>query len=283
MSSNNNFIPTLNSLITQADALMKSPPAANTDFLAITAFFNEAATIKCSLLAYYSSSSHVKFYHDCEQFISGLVIQFYFTDQWLSIFYVETTHLRAATSGNYNLTSDQILGGLEVLPPIRYRIDEDILMSSTLFSLVLSTMKSIPGSPKSSSGSSTAVTLKDTSITPDRSSSPSPTSGSASLVSSADWMIPSLTDPALFIELFPKMEGTLQDVVEIGDKITNMYCCTFNKSALHYGEAFCAICSGTLSHLAHSTKVICPCSACVQEGTECIFTGLSTECIACHK
>ncbi|KAK0465692.1 hypothetical protein IW261DRAFT_1574905 [Armillaria novae-zelandiae] len=45
MSSTNNSVPTLNSLVTRADALMKSPPAADADFLAITAFFNEAATI----------------------------------------------------------------------------------------------------------------------------------------------------------------------------------------------------------------------------------------------
>ncbi|KAK0487191.1 hypothetical protein IW261DRAFT_1558195 [Armillaria novae-zelandiae] len=154
-------------------------------------------------------------------------------------------------------------------------------MSSAPFSPVLSAMKSIPGSPKSASGSSTAVTLKDTSITPDRSGSPSPTSGSASL-------IPSSTDPAPFIELFAETEGTLQDAVEIGDQITDMYRHTFNKSALRFGETFCAICSGTPSHPAHecparSTKVIHPCSACVQEGTECIFARLSTECIACHK
>ncbi|KAK0462750.1 hypothetical protein IW261DRAFT_1428036 [Armillaria novae-zelandiae] len=128
MSSTTNSIPTLNSLVARVDVLIKSPPAADTDFLAITAFFNEAATIK---------------------FISGLVIQFHFTDQWLSVFRVETTRLQAATSGNYHLTGDQIL--------------------------VLSTTKSILGSPKSTSGSSTAVTLKDTSITPDRSGSSSPT------------------------------------------------------------------------------------------------------------
>ncbi|KAK0467395.1 hypothetical protein IW261DRAFT_1574220 [Armillaria novae-zelandiae] len=200
MSSTNNSVPTLNSLVTQADALMKSPPAADADFLAITVFFNEATTIKCSLLVYYSLSSHVNFYHDFEQFISGLVIQFHFTDQWLSVFCVETTRLQAAASGNYHLTSDQILGGLAVLPPIRYRIDKDILMSSALFSPVLSATKSIPGLPKSTSGGSTAVTLKDTSITPDRSGSPSPTSGSASLVSSADWTIPSSTDPVTCLQ-----------------------------------------------------------------------------------
>ncbi|KAK0485621.1 hypothetical protein IW261DRAFT_1559052 [Armillaria novae-zelandiae] len=288
MSSTNNPVPTLNSLVAWVDALMKSPPAADADFLAITAFFNEAATIKCSLLVYYSSSSCVNFYHDFEQFISGLVIQFHFTDQWLSVFHVETTRLWAAASGNYHLTGDQILGGLEVLPPIRYRIDEDILMSSAPFSPVLSATKSIPGSPKSTSGGSTAVTLKDASITPDRSGSPSPTSGSASPVSSADWTLPSSTDPAPFIKLFAETEGTLQDAVEIGDKITDMYRRTFNKSALRYGETFCAICSGTPSHPAHecpacSIKVIRPCSVCILEGTECIFAGLSTKCIACHK
>ncbi|KAK0487190.1 hypothetical protein IW261DRAFT_1558191 [Armillaria novae-zelandiae] len=46
MSSTNNSIPTLNSLVAQADALMKSPPVADADFLAITTFFNEAVTIK---------------------------------------------------------------------------------------------------------------------------------------------------------------------------------------------------------------------------------------------
>ncbi|KAK0464035.1 hypothetical protein IW261DRAFT_1427505 [Armillaria novae-zelandiae] len=136
MSSTNNSIPTLNSLVAQVDALMKSPPAADADFLAITAFFNKVATIK---------------------FISRLVIQFHFTDQWLSIFCVETTRLWAAASGNYHLTGDQILGELEVLPPIRYRIDEDILMSSTPFSPVLSATKSILGLPKSASGGSTAI------------------------------------------------------------------------------------------------------------------------------
>ncbi|KAK0474583.1 hypothetical protein IW261DRAFT_1568589 [Armillaria novae-zelandiae] len=246
MSSTNNSIPTLNSLIAWADALMKSPPAADTDFLVITVFFNEAVTIKCSLLVYYSSSSHVNFYHNFEQFISRLVIQFHFTDQWLSVFCVETTHLWTAANGSYHLTGDQILGGLEVL----------------------SATKSILGSPKSTSGGSPAVMLKDTSITPARSGSPSPTSGSASLVSSADWMIPSSMDPAPFIKPFAETEGTLQDMVKI-----DILCHLF-----WYSKP-----SGSRNVLLTPTKVTHPCSACIQEGTECIFTRLSTECIACHK
>ncbi|KAK0218875.1 hypothetical protein IW262DRAFT_1462407 [Armillaria fumosa] len=112
MSSNiNNSIPTLNSLVAKADALMKAPPAANTDFLAVTAFFNDVATVKCSLLAYYLSSSCIKFYQDFEQFISRLVFQFQFTGQWFSIFHVETTCLQAAVSGQYHLTGDVLGNG----------------------------------------------------------------------------------------------------------------------------------------------------------------------------
>ncbi|KAK0209654.1 hypothetical protein IW262DRAFT_1468592 [Armillaria fumosa] len=103
--------------------------------------------------------------------------------------------------------------------------------------------------------------------------------------------------PAPFIKLFAEKKGTLQDAIEIGDKITNMYRHTFNKVGLHYGEDFCAICSRTPSHPTHkcpacSAKAIHPCTPCLQAGTECIFAGLATECIfaglatecvACHK
>ncbi|KAK0212052.1 hypothetical protein IW262DRAFT_1467484 [Armillaria fumosa] len=67
-----------------------------------------------------------------------------------------------------------------------------------------------------------------------------------------------------------------------------MYHHTFNKSALHYDETFCVICSGPLSYPAHecptcSAKAIQPYAACMKEGTKCIYAGLSTECITCHK
>ncbi|KAK0218876.1 hypothetical protein IW262DRAFT_1462414 [Armillaria fumosa] len=147
---------------------------------------------------------------------------------------------------------------------------------------------SIPASPKSTGGDSTAITLKDDPVIPSRSGAPS--SRSASPVSSADWNIsmPSLVESAPFIKLFTEKKGTLQDMVKIGDKITNMYRCTFNRSAFCYSETFCDICSGTPSHPAHecpacSAKAIWPCAACLKEGTECIYARLSTECVACHK
>ncbi|KAK0216006.1 hypothetical protein IW262DRAFT_1464414 [Armillaria fumosa] len=251
-SSINSSIPTLNSLITKTDALMKAPLIVDAEFFTLTAFFNEAVTVK------------------------------------VSVIHIETTHLQSVISDQYQLTDDQILNRLEVLLLIRYRINDDILMSLAPFTLVLVPAMSIPASLKSTGGGSIAVTLKNNPVISDRSGAPSPRS--ASPVFSANWIISmsSLAESAPFIELFTEKKGTLQDMVEISDKITNMYCCTFNKSALHYGETFCAIWSGTLSHPAHkcpalSAKAIWPCAACMKEGTECIYAGLSTECIACHK
>ncbi len=54
-----------------------------------------------------------------------------------------------------------------------------------------------------------------------------------------------------FIEQFAEKEGTLKDAIQIGEKITDLYCCSFNKADLQYSNTFCAYCSGTPSHPAH--------------------------------
>ncbi|SJL18947.1 uncharacterized protein ARMOST_22550 [Armillaria ostoyae] len=104
---------------------------------------------------------------------------------------------------------------------------------------------------------------------------------SPSMVSSADWVLPSpvAAAPAPFIEQFAEKEGTLKDAVEIGKKISDLYHRSFNKADLHYGNSFCAYCSGTPSHPAHtcparSARAVRPCGPCLREGTECQ---------ACHK
>ncbi|KAK0491686.1 hypothetical protein IW261DRAFT_1413940 [Armillaria novae-zelandiae] len=147
-----NSVPTLKSLVDRADELMKSPPVESSRFPVLAAFFDEAAMVKCTFLAYYPSSAHI-------------------TD------------------------------GLEVL---------------LVISPVLGASKSIPGSPKSPDGGSTTVTLQaDAFVNQDQSASLSPRS--ASSASSVDWI------------------------------------------------------------------AIRACTPCVKAGTECIFAGLATECIACHK
>ncbi len=62
---------------------------------------------------------------------------------------------------------------------------------------------------------------------------------------------PVVTPSSAFIEQFAKKEGTLKDTVQIGEKITNLYHCSFNKVDLHYGDTFCAYCLGTPSHPTH--------------------------------
>ncbi|KAK0472378.1 hypothetical protein IW261DRAFT_1570967 [Armillaria novae-zelandiae] len=261
--NHSNSAPTLKSLIDCVDELMKSPPIESSRCPVLAAFFDEAAMVKCAFLVYYPSSARVNFHMDFESFLAGQIVQWGFTEQWASIFHIESSHLRIAASGPYSLSGDQITNGLEVLPVIRYQIDDDIQMSLAPFSPVLGASKSVPGSSKSPGGSSTTVTLQDNAF------APSP-------------------DPAPFIELFAEKQGTLQDAIEIGNKITDMYRRSFNKLGLCCDEDFCAFCSGTPSHPIHecparSAKAIHACTPCVKAGTKCIFAGLATECIACHK
>ncbi|KAK0479263.1 hypothetical protein IW261DRAFT_1420002 [Armillaria novae-zelandiae] len=110
-----NSVPTLKSLVDRADELMKSPPVESSRFPVLAAFFDEAAMVKCAFLVYYPSSARVNFYKDFESFLAGQIVQWGFTEQWASVFHVESSRLCIAASGPYSLSGDQITDGLEVL------------------------------------------------------------------------------------------------------------------------------------------------------------------------
>ncbi len=52
---------------------------------------------------------------------------------------------------------------------------------------------------------------------------------------------PVVAPSGAFIEQFAEKEGTLKDAVQIGDKITDLYCRSFNKAELRYGDNFAPI------------------------------------------
>ncbi|KAK0421585.1 hypothetical protein EV421DRAFT_1747225 [Armillaria borealis] len=274
-------IPSLVSLVTRADNVMRHPLELNALLPRVTAYFDEAAKVKFFIETYYPSALNEIFFKNFESVVEGCISRFNS---------IESDRIKASVSGRYSISGNQIVDAFATLPPLRIRVDDDIQMSSAPFTPVLATSKEVQTAPVSSDAASASAS-KDPE--PEiREETPLRDTGamSPSTVSSADWVLPSpvAAAPAPFIEQFAEKEGTLKDAVEIGEKITDLYRRSFNKADLRYGDSFCAYCSGTPSHPAHrcparSAKAVRPCGPCVREGTECNFAGLSSECAACHK
>ncbi|KAK0445254.1 hypothetical protein EV421DRAFT_1734928 [Armillaria borealis] len=249
---------------------MHHPLELNALLPCVTAYFDEAAKVKFYIETYYPSTLNEIFFMNFENIVEGCISQFNFCKTWDTMLQIESDHIKASISGHYSLSGNQIVDAFATLPPLRIRVDNDIQMLSAPFTPVLATSKEVQTAPE--------TPLRDTGAM------------SPSTVSSADWVLslPVAVAPAPFIEQFAQKEGTLKDAVEIGEKITDLYRRSFNKADLCYGDSFCAYCSGTPSHPAHtcpahSARAVCPCGPCLHEGTECYFAGLSSECQECHK
>ncbi|SJL16880.1 uncharacterized protein ARMOST_20410 [Armillaria ostoyae] len=283
-------IPSLVSLVTRADNVMRHPLELNALLPRVTMYFDEAAKVKFFIETYYPSALNEIFFKNFENVVEGCISRFNFRKTWETMLQIESNRIKASVSGRYSLSGTQIVDALATLPPLRIRVDDDIQMSSAPFTPVLASSKEVQTAPVSS-GAASASASKDPE--PEiREETPLRDTGavSPSTVSSADWVLPSpvAAASAPFIEQFAEKEGTLKDAVEIGEKITDLYRWSFNKADLRYGNSFCAYCSGTPSHPAHtcparSARAVRPCGPCMREGTECYFAGLSSECQACHK
>ncbi|KAK0432572.1 hypothetical protein EV421DRAFT_1742211 [Armillaria borealis] len=191
-------IPSLVSLVTCADTVMRHPLEFDALLPWVMEYFDEAAKVKFYIETYYPSALNKIFFTNFENIVEGCISRFNFRKTWETMLQIKSNHIKVSL--------------------------------------------------------------------------PSPVTAA----------------PALFIEQFAEKEGTLKDAVEIGEKITDLYHQSFNKADLCYGNSFCAYCSGTPSHLAHtcpahSARAVHPCGPCMREGTECYFAGLSSECQACHK
>ncbi|KAK0431145.1 hypothetical protein EV421DRAFT_1912111 [Armillaria borealis] len=266
-------IPSLVSLVTRADTVMRHPLELNALLPHVTAYFDEVAKVKFYIETYYPSMLNEIFFTNFENVVEGCISRFNFHKTWDTMLQIESEHIKASASGRYSLS-----------------VDDDIQMLSAPFTPVLATSKEVQTAPVSSDATSASAS-KDPELEI-REETPLRDTGamSPSMVSSADWVLPSpvAMAPTPFIEQFAKKEGTLKDAVEIGEKITDLYHRSFNKADLRYGDSFCAYCSGTPSHPAHtcparSARAVRPCGPCLHEGTKCYFAGLSSECQECHK
>ncbi|KAK0438393.1 hypothetical protein EV421DRAFT_1738450 [Armillaria borealis] len=233
--------------ILQHGLIMRHPLELNALLPRIMAYFDEVAKVKFYIETYYPSALNEIFFTNFENGMEGCISRFNFHKTWETMLQIKSERIKASVSGCYSLSGNQIVDAFATLPPLRIRVDDDIQMSSAPFTPILATSKEVQTVPMSSDAASASAS-KDPE--PEiREETPLRDTGamSPSTVSSADWVLPSLVAaaPTPFIEQFAEKEGTLKDAVEIGEKITDLYRRSFNKVDLHYGDSFCAYCSGT--------------------------------------
>ncbi|SJL06231.1 uncharacterized protein ARMOST_09567 [Armillaria ostoyae] len=260
-------IPSLVSLVTRADNVMRHPLELNALLPRVMAYFDEAAKVKFFIETYYPSALNEIFFKNFENIVEGCISRFNFRKTWEMMLQIESNRIKASVSGRYSLSGTQIVDALVTLPPLRIRVDDDIQMLSAPFTPVLATSKEVQTAPVSSDAASASAS-KDPE--PEiREETPLRDTGamSPSTVSSADWVLPSpvAAASAPFIEQFAEKEGTLKDAVEIGEKITDLY-----------------LIRRTLVQLALPELYVLVVLACVR-GPSATSRGLSSECQACHK
>ncbi len=129
---------------------------------------------------HYPSALKEEFFKSFEAVVDGWVSKFNFRETWDTMLKIESNCLKPSVSGQYSLSSNQILNGLEILPPLRYCIDDDIQMSSAPFTPNIAPSKEVQ--TMSLSPDANMVFEEGTPVRDVRAVSPS-------TVSSTDWVV----------------------------------------------------------------------------------------------
>ncbi len=102
---------------------------------------------------------------------------------------IESDCLKFSVGGRYSISGDQILNALEVLPPLRYRIDDDIQMSSAPFTPNVAPSKEVQTAPLSSDAASASASQGAVLVLEEETPARETRAVSPSMVSSADWVV----------------------------------------------------------------------------------------------
>ncbi|PBK84035.1 hypothetical protein ARMGADRAFT_1088736 [Armillaria gallica] len=202
-------IPSLISLVKRADALLQVPLEPDVQLLRLTTYFDEAVHVKCQIEAYYPSVLKEEFFKMFEAVVDGCISKYNFRETWDTMLKIESDRLRFSVGGWYSISGNQILDALEVLPPIRYHINNDIQMSSAPFTPNVAPSKEVQTVPLSS-GTVSASASQGADIALEEESPARDTCAvSPSTVSSADWVMPSpvVAPSGAFIEQFAEKEA----------------------------------------------------------------------------
>ncbi len=102
---------------------------------------------------------------------------------------IESNHLKPSVGGQYSLSGNQILNGLEILPPLCYRINDDIQMSSALFTSNIAPSKEVQTASLSPDAISASASQDANMVFEEETPVRDTHAVSPSMVSSADWVV----------------------------------------------------------------------------------------------
>ncbi len=98
---------------------------------------------------HYPSALKQEFFKLFEAVVDGWVSKCNFHETWDTMLKIESNRLKLSVGGWYSLSGNQILDGLEIFPPLRYHIDNDIQMSSAPFTPSIAPSKEVQTVPLS--------------------------------------------------------------------------------------------------------------------------------------
>ncbi len=102
---------------------------------------------------------------------------------------IKSNHLQPSVGGQYSLSGNQILNGLEIPPSLHYRIDNDIQMSSALFTPNVAPSKEVQTSSLSPDAVSASASQDANLVFKEETPVRDAHAISPSTVSSADWVV----------------------------------------------------------------------------------------------
>ncbi len=121
--------------------------------------------------------------------IDGWVFKFNFRNTWDTMLKIKSNRLKLSVGGQYSLSSNQILNGLEILPPLRYRIDDDIQMLSALFTPNIAPSKEVQTASLSPDAASASASQDANMVFEEETTVRDTCAISPSTVSSVDWVV----------------------------------------------------------------------------------------------
>ncbi len=124
-----------------------------------------------------------------EAVVDGCVSKFNFRETWDTMLKIESDRLKFSVGGRYSISGNQILDALEVLPPLHYRIDDDIQMSSAPFTPNVAPSKEVQTAPLSSDAASASASQGADLVLEEETPARETRAVSPSTVSSADWVV----------------------------------------------------------------------------------------------
>ncbi len=102
---------------------------------------------------------------------------------------IESNRLKPSVGGQYSLSGNQILNGLEILPPLHYRIDDNIQMLSAPFTPNIAPSKEVQTASLSPDAVSASASQDANMVFEEETTVRSARAVSPSMVSSTDWVV----------------------------------------------------------------------------------------------